>query len=72
MFNFNRISFHLRGRLKESGKDMTVGKPFSLIIFYSVPLLLGNVFQQMYNMVDTIIVGRLLGTDAPPWETPDR
>ena len=64
MFNFNRISFHLRGRLKESGKDMTVGKPLPLIIFYSVPLLLGNLFQQMYNMVDTIIVGRLLGTDA--------
>ncbi len=61
---FNRISFHLRGRLKESGKDMTLGKPFSLIIFYSIPLLLGNIFQQMYNMVDTIIVGRLLGTNA--------
>ncbi|MBR4464096.1 MAG: MATE family efflux transporter [Treponema sp.] len=61
---FNRISFHLRGRLKESGRDMTVGKPSSLIIFYSIPLLLGNIFQQMYNMVDTIIVGRLLGTNA--------
>ena len=59
---FNRISFHLRGRLKASGKDMTAGEPFSLIIFYSIPLLLGNIFQQMYNMVDTIIVGRLLGT----------
>ena len=64
MPNLNRISFHLRALLKASGKDMTTGNPFSLIILYSVPLLLGNIFQQMYNMVDTIIVGRLLGTNS--------
>ncbi|MDE7141071.1 MAG: MATE family efflux transporter, partial [Treponemataceae bacterium] len=64
MPNLNRISFHLRGRLASAGKDMTVGSPFSLIVLYSVPLLLGNLFQQMYNMVDTIIVGRLLGTNS--------
>lgn len=45
-------------------KDMTQGSPFKLIFFYSIPLLLGNLFQQMYSMADTIIVGKLLGTNA--------
>ncbi len=45
-------------------KDMTQGEPFKLIIFYSIPLLLGSLFQQMYSMVDTVIVGRMLGTNA--------
>ncbi len=44
--------------------DMTKGGPLKLIFVYSVPLLIGNIIQQLYNMVDTIIVGRLLGTDA--------
>ena len=45
-------------------KDMTQGEPFKLIILYSIPLLLGSLFQQMYSMVDTVIVGRMLGTNA--------
>lgn len=45
-------------------KDMTSGNPLKLILFFSIPLLIGNVFQQMYNMVDTIIVGRFLGVKA--------
>lgn len=48
----------------KAGMDMTTGNPFKLIIFYSLPLLLGSLFQQLYNMCDTIIVGRLLGTNA--------
>ena len=47
-----------------TGKDMTQGSPFKLIFFYSIPLLIGNLVQQLYNMADTIIVGRLLGTAA--------
>jgi putative MATE family efflux protein len=47
-----------------AAKDMTTGAPAKLILLYSIPLLIGNVFQQMYNMVDTIIVGRLLGQNA--------
>ncbi|HAH60921.1 MAG TPA: MATE family efflux transporter [Treponema sp.] len=47
-----------------AAKDMTVGDPAKLILLYSAPLLIGNLFQQMYNMVDTIIVGRLLGQNA--------
>ena len=38
--------------------NMTEGNPFSLIIRFSIPLLLGNLFQQTYNMVDAAIVGR--------------
>lgn len=45
-------------------KDMTTGNPLKMIIFFSIPVLLGNLFQQFYNMVDTIIVGRYLGEEA--------
>ena len=45
-------------------KDLTVGSPMKLIWQFSIPLVLGNLFQQMYNMVDTVIVGRYLGLDA--------
>lgn len=45
-------------------KDMTVGSPLKLILGFAVPLVFGQVFQQMYNLVDTMIVGKFLGTDA--------
>ena len=45
-------------------KDLTVGSPMKLIWQFSIPLVLGNLFQQMYNMVDTVIVGRYLGLSA--------
>lgn len=45
-------------------KDMTMGSPLRKILLFSVPVLLGNIFQQFYNMVDTIIVGQYLGEDA--------
>lgn len=45
-------------------KDMTSGSPLKMILFFSIPVLLGNLFQQFYNMVDTIIVGRYLGEEA--------
>lgn len=45
-------------------KNMTDGNPLKLIIQFSIPLLLGNLFQQTYNMIDAIIVGRYLGTDS--------
>ncbi|MGL5675406.1 MAG: MATE family efflux transporter [Cellulosilyticaceae bacterium] len=44
--------------------DMTQGNPFKLFIWFSIPLLIGNVFQQLYSMVDTIIVGNFLGEEA--------
>ena len=45
-------------------KDMTVGKPASVIINFTIPILIGNVFQQFYNMADAIIVGRCVGNKA--------
>lgn len=45
-------------------KDMTSGNPVKLIMIFSIPLLIGNIFQQFYSMVDTIIVGRYLGVEA--------
>ncbi|MFG6327350.1 MAG: MATE family efflux transporter [Lachnospiraceae bacterium] len=44
-------------------KDMTIGNPKRIIISFGVPLLLGMLFQQFYSMVDTIIVGRVLGVN---------
>ncbi|MEG0051505.1 MAG: MATE family efflux transporter [Terrisporobacter sp.] len=44
--------------------DMTKGSPLKLFIFFSIPLLIGNIFQQLYSMVDTIIVGRFVGVNA--------
>ncbi|MCR5150310.1 MAG: MATE family efflux transporter [Clostridiales bacterium] len=43
-------------------KDLTKGKPAKLILNFCLPLMLGQVFQQFYNMVDSIIVGRFAGT----------
>lgn len=44
--------------------DMTKGNPFPIILKFMIPLFIGNVFQQLYNMADTIIVGRFVGADA--------
>ena len=49
---------------KDTTKDMTQGSPMKLILGFSVPLLFGFLFQQFYNVVDTVIVGRFLGTNA--------
>ena len=43
---------------------MTNGSPMKLILGFSIPLLFGYLFQQFYNLVDTLIVGRFLGVDA--------
>ena len=43
---------------------MTEGNPVSLILLFSVPMLIGNLFQQVYNLVDSVIVGRYVGADA--------
>lgn len=42
-------------------KDMTQGSPRKLILGFAIPLLLGNLFQQFYSLVDTVIVGKFLG-----------
>lgn len=45
-------------------KDMTVGNPTGLLLTFMLPMVVGNVFQQLYNMVDSMIVGRVVGADA--------
>ena len=45
-------------------KELTVGKPLTLILNFTLPLLLGNLLQQTYSLVDAVIVGRFLGIDA--------
>jgi putative MATE family efflux protein len=45
-------------------KDLTTGNPVKLMLSYSIPVLLGNIFQQIYNFTDTVIVGQCLGSSA--------
>ncbi len=45
-------------------KNMTQGKPVSLIFSFALPLMIGNVFQQLYTVVDTMVVGKALGVGA--------
>lgn len=44
--------------------DMTDGSIFSLLLKFAIPMLIGNLFQQVYNLVDSIIVGKMIGEDA--------
>ena len=43
---------------------MTEGSPVRLIVLFSIPMLIGNLFQQVYNLVDSVIVGQYVGADA--------
>ena len=45
-------------------KDMTKGNPGKTLFFFAVPMVLGNLFQQLYNIIDSIIVGNYVGADA--------
>lgn len=45
-------------------KDMTVGSPTRFILLFTLPLIVGNILQQMYSFIDTLIVGRTLGVNA--------
>ena len=45
-------------------RNMTEGDPLKLILPFMVPLLIGNVFQQLDNIADIVIVGRTVGVDA--------
>ena len=44
--------------------NMTEGKPLALLSVFALPLLIGNLFQQAYNLADSMIVGQLLGANA--------
>ena len=45
-------------------KDMTEGSPARLILFFTLPLIAGNIMQQLYAFIDTLLVGRFLGLEA--------
>ena len=47
-----------------NSKKMIEGNPLKLIIWFSLPLMLGNIFQQLYTVVDTMIVGKILGVSS--------
>ena len=49
---------------KQKTNDMTVGNPVRLIIQFMIPMFLGNIFQQFYNIVDSIVAGQFIGVDA--------
>ncbi|WP_051204569.1 MATE family efflux transporter [Butyrivibrio sp. VCD2006] len=50
--------------MKKHTTDMTTGNPVKHILLFALPALIGNIFQQIYNLADTIIVGRFVGADA--------
>ena len=50
--------------MKERTRNMTTGRPAKLILIFAIPLLIGNFFQLLYNLADTLIVGRLLGVHS--------
>ena len=45
-------------------RDLTTGSPLRLLLSFGIPTLLGMLFQQFYNLMDTMIVGKLLGAQA--------
>ena len=49
---------------KDTTNDMTVGSPVSLIIKFMIPMCLGNLFQQFYNIADSIVAGKFIGVNA--------
>ena len=49
---------------KQAVHSMTEGSPAGLLLKFTIPMLIGNLFQQFYNMVDSIVVGRFVGANA--------
>ncbi|MCD8007406.1 MAG: oligosaccharide flippase family protein [Clostridiales bacterium] len=50
--------------MKNAAMDLTQGRPITQILLFSLPLVLGTLFQQLYSFVDTVMVGRIVGTEA--------
>ena len=51
-------------KMKSAQNDMTVGNPMKIILSFTFPIFLGNVFQQFYNLADTWMVGKYVGDNA--------
>ena len=52
------------GKKREASIVQTEGSPWKLLLLFALPLMAGNIFQQMYTVVDTAVVGKVLGVDA--------
>lgn len=50
--------------MKNTTVNMTTGNPIKLLVVFAIPMMIGNIFQQLYNVVDSAIVGKLVGADA--------
>ena len=50
--------------MKSAQNDMTAGNPMKIICGFTLPIFIGNVFQQFYNMADAVIVGKFVGNKA--------
>lgn len=47
--------------MKDKTVNMTTGDPVRLLVLFAIPMMIGNIFQQLYNVVDSAIVGRWVG-----------
>ena len=56
--------FRIGGFMNKNTTDMTVGSPVRHLLLFAIPALIGNIFQQIYNLADSIIVGNIIGADA--------
>ena len=49
---------------KVNRRDLTQGKPFVALLMFTLPMLLSMAFQQLYNIVDSVVAGQFIGRDA--------
>ena len=54
----------MEGRWTPLTNDMTTGRPLPLLVKFAIPLTLGNILQQLYNVADSVIAGQFIGVDA--------
>lgn len=52
------------GARRDTGINMTEGNPIGLLVRFAIPMMIGNIFQQLYNVVDAAVVGKFVGSDA--------
>ena len=57
------ILMHMQHK-KSTARDMTQGSIIKQLVLFALPLMLGNVFQMLYNTVDSVVVGNFVGTQA--------
>ena len=64
-YNNRQNKYDVRNELYMNGKtDLIEGNPGTTLFLFALPMIIGNIFQQLYNMADSVIVGRYVGEDA--------